>query len=58
MTCLTCGVEIPPERRAAMPLAEFCVKCQPPTPLVITSRIHEAMAEAEIEPGDLWPRSR
>lgn len=60
MTCLTCGVEIPPERRAAMPLAEFCVRCQAKddVPPIGLEHVPDAMAESEIEPGQMWLRER
>jgi RNA polymerase-binding transcription factor DksA len=56
LTRLTCGVEIPPERLRAMPLAEFCVKCQPKTPLKMTPLIREALAEPEISAAEAWDR--
>ena len=55
MTCLSCGIEIPAARRAAMPLAEFCVECQPEPPPIRPEQIPDAMAEpGEIELGEAW----
>ena len=56
MTCIGCGIEIPAARLRAMPLAEFCVACQPEPKPIRPEQIPDAMAEAEIEAGQLWPR--
>lgn len=58
MTCLTCGTEIPPERRAAMPLAEFCVKCQTldDVPPIRPEHVADAMAESPIDLSEMWGR--
>lgn len=51
MTCLTCGVEIPPARLRAMPLAEFCVRCQAldDVPPIRPEHVADALAESEID---------
>ena len=54
MTCLSCGIEIPAARRAAMPLAEFCVECQPEPPPIRPEQIPDAMAEVEIDLSEVY----
>ena len=57
VTCVGCGCEIPAARLRAMPLAEFCVDCQAERDVPIRpEQVADAMAEAEIEAGQLWPR--
>lgn len=56
MTCLTCGVEIPPERVAAMPLAEFYVACQPEPKPIRPEQVPEAMAVVEIDLREMLGR--
>lgn len=52
--CVQCGLPIPLKRLLAMPLAEFCVKCQPEPRLLTDVDVPDAMAVVEVDLSEVY----